>query len=43
MDDDLCLFIMREQNKHLRVVSAERIRDVRMKQLDVGIALCCFL
>lgn len=43
MNDNLCLVIVCEQDKHLRVVGAIGIGNVRMKQLDVRIALCCFL
>ena len=43
MNDDLSLVVMSKQNKHLGVMSAKGVGDVCMKQLDVGIALCCFL
>jgi hypothetical protein len=43
MDDHLCLIIMCEKHKHLRVVGAKGIRDIRVKQLNVGVALCRLL
>jgi hypothetical protein len=43
MDDYLRMIIMAKENEHLRVMRTERIRDVRMMELNVGITLCRLL
>jgi hypothetical protein len=43
VDDDLGSIIMSKEDKHLRMMGAERIRNVRTQQLDIRILLGRFL
>jgi hypothetical protein len=39
----LRMVVMSEENKHFRMMSAKRIRNVSVMQFDVWIAFCFFL